>query len=166
MAAAIRSLDGRSSKTIIYEYVMKEFQLNRLRELIDCVYQAESPRKVIASAAKLVSAAARDGDEVAREILCRAGEEMALQCKALLAKLGDSENRPFTISGSAWKGYRGMFDSFVHSLDGVVQVVKPKFEPVMGGVIAQALHEGAVVDEALISKLENNFQMFKYTTQW
>ena len=88
LAAVVSAYDHRSQPTSMTESVCRHFGVSTPPELPPVIY--ESPTKVmheVAELAKIVAAAARHGDAVARDILHDAAEELARAVVAVVKRL-------------------------------------------------------------------------------
>lgn len=178
IGAAIRDVEGRGPQTKLTEAIVAHFGLTALHDLFTVLYSASSVRSFIASASPLVSQAAHDGDPVARAILVEAGTELGGLVLALRRREPALRQYPITVSGSVWRGSRLMFDSFVGKIqeeEPAASVEFPRYEPVMGGVIEEALQAGgsiegdadsAGVDENVLRAIDARFEKFVYRTEW
>ncbi|MED5016177.1 BadF/BadG/BcrA/BcrD ATPase family protein [Paenibacillus chibensis] len=171
MMAAIHSFEGRGPVTMLQDLVMERWQLSHMWDIIPVIYGTPSTREVIASCSLLVSRAAAAGDEVAQRIFAAAGESLAVQVLALMSR--DSfPGRSWVMSaGSVWKGHPLMFAKFkaaLHAGQPEVAAALPLFEPVMGGVVQEAMRmeTGEGVSEPIMQRLMTTFQTFLYQTDY
>ena len=77
LRAAVRAADGRGKATLLLALILQRWQLCTVEDLIDAVYAIDNKAK-IAHAATYVTEAARQGDQVALEIVEQAVDELAL----------------------------------------------------------------------------------------
>lgn len=87
LQAALRAIDGRGQKTILLELFLKLWNLDSADDLLGQIYPDDSKAR-IAGLSTHVLRAAREGDEVARTIVQRAADELALAVKAVSDTLG------------------------------------------------------------------------------
>ena len=85
--ASLRAHDGRGPATSLVPRLCQHFGLAEVDDIMAPVYRWEMPPSQIAAFAPVVTQAARQGDEVAAEILCCAGRELALAALAVLRGL-------------------------------------------------------------------------------
>lgn len=168
LVAAKNYYEGMGPYTVLYDLVINEWKLNDLRDIINKVYGSSSPRYIVASVALLVSKAAALGDDIAKNIYKKAGEEMAKQVVALLAdiKYNNEKKLNVMIAGGAWKGSPIMFQAFKNFVKQSywnVSIKIPVFEPVMGGVIKQA---SETKNSVSLEYLKSQFGKFLYKTNW
>lgn len=79
--------DGRGPATAMTERILSHFGMADIPDLIGSIYGDEHPRSVIARLSPIVVEAAEAGDTVAKEIICRACEEMMKCIEACHRKL-------------------------------------------------------------------------------
>lgn len=164
LRAAIRSSDGRGERTLLEELVMKRFGASKLWDIVPQIYGSPDRRRLVASAALLVSQAAAEGDGVALGIYRGAGAELALQAEALLRRHGGRWVGPVVAGGGVWKGSRAMFDSFSERLRSAYPEAEPvlsEFEPVVGGAVLAAFSRGERAEE-FMPKLRTGFAGWAY----
>lgn len=87
IAAACKALDGRGAPTVLIELIPKVLGHMSMQHLHETVYLKPFVPGLIASAAKAVVAASDMEDDVARQILDYAAEELALTAKAVVRQL-------------------------------------------------------------------------------
>ncbi len=102
--AAMRSLDGRGAPTLLARALADAYGVNDAEEMRRLVDSTSFGKFEIASFASRVSEAADAGDVTARDILNRAGHDLALQATAIIHEL-DMESAEFPLStvGSVFK---------------------------------------------------------------
>ncbi|MBB6730878.1 N-acetylglucosamine kinase [Cohnella zeiphila] len=162
--AAIRAYEYWGPSTLLQPMIMEAWGLNSMTELVSRIY-GTAWRSIVSSAAPVVSQAALAGDETAIRIFKQAGEKLALQTIALIAKDSLPPNLPITIAGSVWKGHPSMYERFREVIaDSYPEalVVKPIFEPVVGGVIRQAVSDRGELQPSLLNRLRNEYAAFLY----
>src|SRR5262249_13889324 len=80
LKAVIASFDGRAPKTVLTDRICEQFGIETAKDLPGVIYSGDhngdSESVAIASLARLVAEAATEGDEVARDILARAGKDL------------------------------------------------------------------------------------------
>jgi len=90
LRAVMQAYDGRGSKTLLSELVLKRYGLSTPLDLVRRIYGVESPSSAIASLTDLVEQAAESGDSVAIAILEESSRELARAIAAIYPKLGSS----------------------------------------------------------------------------
>lgn len=137
LKATCRELDGRGSKTrFLTSMVLSRWKIKKDSDLLRRVY-GENLVETVASLAAVADKAAGRGDRVARDILRRAGEELALMVLTVVKKLRFQKQKfPLVLIG-------GMFNSRivmsevqrnVKAFAPRVKYIRPKREPVAGAV--------------------------------
>lgn len=169
LIAAVRSSDGRGPGSVLEDMVMEQWKLNKMWDMVPKVYHSPTQRADIASISYLVSKAARAGDAVAMNILSRAGEQLAEQMITLLRKNKIQGEFSIATAGGAWKGCKVMFDVFRDPVSRVFpqcRIAMPMFEPVMGGVICEAMGDSDYIDGDRLNTIKRNFNKYLFSTQW
>src|ERR1700704_3917898 len=95
--ASLSSFDGRSPKTILAERICNRLGVASPSDLPGVIYNSDSEPVEIAPLAELVDEAAREGDEVAQQILAAAGSELGRLAASVIEKLGLS-SRAFRVA--------------------------------------------------------------------
>src|SRR5262249_44790254 len=88
LRAVVASFDGRSEKKVLNERWVERLGVQTPAELPTVVYSEESESVEIASLADIVTEAAGDGDQVAREILTSAGKDLGRLATSVIERLG------------------------------------------------------------------------------
>ena len=86
LQAAVRAADGRGKATLLLAHVLQSWQLHTAEDILEVVYTVDSKAKV-AQAAAFVTQAARQGDQVALEIIEQAADELALLVQTVTPSL-------------------------------------------------------------------------------
>jgi len=149
LSAAVRQFDGRGPGTMLTGLVLQHLGLSNPAELIHAIYHRDLHRQAIAGLAAVVQQATDAGDAVAREILTRAGAELASAAASVITRLGmRGETFPTILSGGMFRGVpwlacdiqRRLSDVAPRSLVRVLAV-----EPAVGAVrLALAAARGTV----------------------
>jgi glucosamine kinase len=88
LRAVAASFDGRAPLTSLTERMCKKLGVAGPFDLPGVIYNSDSDPVDIAPLAELVDDAAREGDEIARQILAAAGNELGLLAASVIEKLG------------------------------------------------------------------------------
>lgn len=145
LRAAIYALDGRGPKTAILDILMKEWELQKLWDLVGKVMGGGDYRPLVASATYIASEAARQNDAVAIGIYEDAARDLAVQVFAAIARYGEEWEGPVVASGGVWKGHPRMLEAFCEEIRErypEAKVIRPLFEPVVGCVILRRFAAG------------------------
>jgi len=103
LSAIVRAHDGRGFSTMMTDLLCNEYEMCSPDELPKFVYAATTHVDDIARYGKLVIEAAIAGDDVAREILARAGSELAECVLAIARKLHMADTQfPVAYVGGAF----------------------------------------------------------------
>lgn len=99
LQAVARASDGRGPETTLTEALLRQWDLGSPDGIIGVVYP-ETDKAQVAALSRLVLAAARGGDAVARAILAEAADELALAVGAVARRLEFPEGRvPLALAG-------------------------------------------------------------------
>ena len=145
LRAILRHEEGWGPPTTLRAVLLDATGTTSANQLLHCCYMPEYPRERVAQLAMAVDAAAAEGDAVAQSILDRAAQELATLAAAVRRQLFQ-ENEPTNIhfvggtfaSEPLLARFRMLLD-----LDGVSQVLQPKFGPAMGALLEAVRLRGA-----------------------
>lgn len=127
--AVLKNFDGRGPQTLLTRQV-------NLKTLPQKIYSPDFIREV-SSLSSVCNAAAEKGDKTARNILARAGKELALSVKAVIRELNFSKEKfPLVLVGSVLnsKILLNTMKKEVKKVAPKVRFIQPKKEPVVGAV--------------------------------
>ncbi len=93
---AVRAADGRGPQTALREAVPAHFGLKEPLDVAEALHRGEISWDRMASLAPVVLHLADAGDEVARDLVLRLGQEIFLLVKSAIARLGLAKN-PFPV---------------------------------------------------------------------
>lgn len=97
MVAAIRAFDGRGPATALEAHVIEHFALGHMRELLPKIDGPGAARAERARLARLVTAAAADGDAVAQGLL-KDGAEALAECVEAVWRTLDFGDAPVEVT--------------------------------------------------------------------
>ena len=138
-----------------------------LRKAIFSIYREcdKTPVMQIASLVPVVLRTAQEGDAAAREILERGGrlmaEQVASAAAALPAASGDSGLKVI-LAGSVWRGnpfFLNAFRNRMAELELDNEIVVPRFEPVVGVLLAKMNGQGLPEPDGAFAK---DYEKFAY----
>ena len=164
LKAAIYSHDGRRPKSMLYDLVMKKWNLSNLWGIVTHLAGNPDARHEVASAAVLCAQAANAGDKVALRIYEHAALELAIQTRSVIEARRADWNHSVVIMGGAWKGCPRMFDVFKQEIELTypeAKVESPVFEPVVGCAVLRCLRDGLSMEE-IQDNLHRGFHEFLY----
>lgn len=158
LRAAARSYDGRGPVTSLTEALQSALGLHDFRETVARVYVEGMEPREIAALARVAYAVAEAGDEAARAIFLRAGEELAESVAAAIRRLGfDGAEILVSYQGAALESCALMRERFSAALRDrcpVVSLVPPRFEPVIGAYLLGCQATGWAADASVLDALE------------
>ena len=152
--AALRAYDGLSEPTRLIDMVMKFFELEKMSDLIDKVYNPPVEKSVIAAFAPEVEKAANEGDVVARQLLDNEAEWL---CKLALAITRKCKTHDLGYYGSVLRlneRIRSTLSAMLLKQDISLQL--PRFKPEIGALIGAFRESGNKISDSVI----NNFSKF------
>lgn len=135
----VRGDDGRGRPTLLREPVLEAFGVTDVDGLVRNLYFEEGRRPPVHSLAPLVFAAAKAGDGVARDLVERAGIEVADTALALLRRLEILDvPADVVLAGSIFKAESPLLLDTVrcrlNEAAPLAQMVQPEVEPVLGAL--------------------------------
>ena len=154
-SAAIRYDNGYGAPTMLRDGIAAHFGMpdSFRKAIFDGVYNGDfgSPVAAVAGITPVVGAAARQGDAAALEILRQAGQCLGDQMNALIRRHAVPQSVPMTISGGTYRTHPALFDSLCETVrreNPERPIVKPLFEPVIGGLLREWFEQGRPFDNA------------------
>lgn len=133
-----RMSDGRLPRGPLYALMNESLSLKQDLDLCAHVYGPNArSRGELAQLSPLVAQAARAGDESAKEIFRRAGEELANIAHALRKTLRYDRNEvaKLSYSGGAFKAGELLLDPFRDALGSAFELHQPLYEPHLGAAL-------------------------------
>ncbi len=100
LRAVAHAADGRGPATALTQAILTHCSLDKPQDLITHVYRPPLPRTEIAGLTEIVADIAARGDQVAKELLRAAGEELARAARAVAAQLALPQPLPCALAGS------------------------------------------------------------------
>lgn len=137
--AVAKYLDGRGVKTILTEYLMKEFGINNRDDLITAVYSKEFD---IPNVTRFVLSSASKGDKVCRNILNEETNELILHIKAFQKGINEKEFI-LALSGSLLTNknyYSQELKRKIAKQLKDIKIIRAKYPPEIGAVILAKKH--------------------------
>lgn len=138
LKAVVSSFDGRSPKTTLAERICDRLGVADPSDLPGVIYNSDSEPVDIAPLAELVDEAAREGDEVARQILTAAGRELGRLAASVIDKLG-LHSSAFRVAcvGSVFRSGEVMLEPLREAVSRVAphaEIGPPLYQPAIGAV--------------------------------
>ena len=162
--AAIYAEDGRGAPTLLHRMVMEHWGCKRLWDVVGILAGNPDARHEVASAARLASRAANEGDAVALSIYERAAEQQVLMVDTVIKRYPAQFNRRIVLVGGAWKGCAHMVEHFTKEITRRypdARVLTPEYEPVVGCIVCRCLEDGMTMEE-IRKGLQDGFAELKY----
>jgi N-acetylglucosamine kinase-like BadF-type ATPase len=157
LRAAARAYDHCGPATTLTGTLLRALGLSDFRQTLSRVYvDAMEPRE-IAALSRVAHEVAEAGDEVARGIFFRAGEELAAGVESAARQLGmDNGEVLISYQGSVLQSCALLRERFVETLKVLLpksRVVRPQNEPVMGAYLLGRKALGWDVNNDVIADL-------------
>lgn len=138
LKAVVSSFDGRSPGTTLAERVCQRLGVADPSDLPGVIYNSDSEPVDIAPLAELVDEAAREGDEVAREILKAAGRELGRLAVSVIDKL-ELQSSAFRVAcvGSVFRSGELVLEPLREAVSRVAHLAEigpPLHPPAIGAV--------------------------------
>jgi N-acetylglucosamine kinase-like BadF-type ATPase len=153
--ATLRAYDGLSEPTQLSASVMKFFDLKKMSDIIDKIYNPPVEKSVIAAFATEVENAANKGDKVALNIIESEAEWLY---KLALAITGKCNTQSLGYSGSVLRQNDRIRKRLSKKLaDQNINLQAPKFNPEIGALIGAFRESGNRVTDSVI----NNFLKYR-----
>ncbi|MHB1155180.1 MAG: N-acetylglucosamine kinase [Eubacteriales bacterium] len=168
----MRAWDGRGKPTRLTDVVLSALNIPSVTVLLRKLYHDEIPHQKIMALVPLLFETAEEGDDVARELVIMMGVETGVTARSLIRRSGMDELNPeVVLGGSVYKGKGSLLiDTIkkdIHAYYPGVQVKKPSYEPVVGSALLALEAIGVIVDEAVMTYLNESLPKYlkiKYET--
>ena len=148
LRAVVRAADGRGGETSLTERVLAHYGVKRPRDLVREIYEGGTRPSAIATLARVVGAAAEDGDGLAVHLVTVGAQELASATVSVARRLG-TESDPIVMSGGTLLGLRRLRTQLTEELAARLpgaQVRPLAIEPAHGAVhLARAALAGTLV---------------------
>ncbi|MFC3041545.1 N-acetylglucosamine kinase [Virgibacillus xinjiangensis] len=161
LLAALKSCDGRGQETMILPLLYDHFEAAEPQQLINKVYGAAQPNDAIASSARIVFHAYKQGDPAAEGILDQAALEIARNIRVLLERLfAWGERVPVVLAGGIFSDKAVMVPKVQKLLEDrqEIQWTDPALPPVGGSLIGACKMDKTANKESFIQQLIESFQ--------
>jgi N-acetylglucosamine kinase-like BadF-type ATPase len=157
--AASRAYDGRGPKTTLVERIKQFFNVEDLLDIVTIIYRIDlTDISKIALLAKIVDEEAEKGDEIARSIMVKAGEELALATYNVAQKL-DMLNESIIVGGvgSVFNSriVRKIFEEKIRELMPKAILKEPiiGYKAILGPIIIALKRLGLSVDKNVVENI-------------
>ncbi|NQU09146.1 hypothetical protein HQ590_00020, partial [bacterium] len=155
--------DGRGPRTLLTSMLLKMFRQKDLREVCTPLYTSPNLRKDFASLAQLVTRAADQGDQVALSVLREGAHQIAhfLATCANNLHLGEkgylvASANSGLVTGSNYRYFK-MIRQELRRIHPKADLVRPKFEPVVGAALIALDQIGVDWTPAAVRNLEQTW---------
>jgi N-acetylglucosamine kinase-like BadF-type ATPase len=154
-----RMSDGRTARGPLYERMRRHFALESDLDVCAAIYgQDIAQRSQLAQLAKVVTAAAADGDRAALDLLAAAARELADLVDAVSGQLGFPADAaiPVSCSGGMFQPenrLRGPLEAQLQRRSSRYRFVEPRLPPDVGAAIQAARLNGTPLDAASLEAL-------------
>jgi N-acetylglucosamine kinase-like BadF-type ATPase len=159
LGAAIRGEDGRGRPTRLTAELSKRFEVEKPQEVAAAIHENQIDEQELVDAAPLVFECADAGDEVARGIVDRVADEVAIMATAMLHRLGLEELGPEVVLGGGLMqaGHEPLLDRTRRRIDAEVPtaVIRVLDVPPVVGCARQALRDTSMSDVQIDRALSN-----------
>ena len=159
VSAALKDLDGRGDATSLRKRLEERFEASSIDLLIPRVYGGEIDRVAIANLAPLVLEEARKGDDVAREIISRAGRELGKLIRAVVHELSlGEESVRVALIGSVFSQKNILVPEMMKELEfGTPDIfTEPEFDPAVGAALLALNAAGVDLDDNVMHRLHDS----------
>lgn len=158
LAAAVRAEDGRGAHTSLEKIVPRHFGLATPPALVAALYKEKIPRRRMAELSPIVFRVAGEGDAVARGIVDRLADEMAVMAVALIRRLRIARlDVEVVLAGGVFQNddapFRERLTSRICDVAPAARLVRPELLPVAGAALLgldRLVAEGAADPAALV----------------
>jgi N-acetylglucosamine kinase-like BadF-type ATPase len=147
LRAALREEEGWGPPTRLRQALLEAAGGADVNDVLHRFYTDEFPRQRVAALAPLVDAAARQGDEVARQVLLDAGRSLAGYGTAVRTRLfAANVTAPVVQVGGAFNS--GFVQHGFREVLGLAtnEIMMPRFDPAVGALLAAYALAGVEVD--------------------
>ncbi|MGH9882933.1 MAG: N-acetylglucosamine kinase, partial [Pyrinomonadaceae bacterium] len=160
LRAAASAYDGRGPETALTARLLRALGLAQFRETVSRVYLEGMEPREIAALSRVAYEVAEAGDEVARSLFFRAGEELAEGVEAAIRQLGLSQDEvSVSYQGSVLESCQLLRERFVETLrrqEPKCRVLPPRFEPVIGAYLLGRTALGWDVNTDVLDDLDRS----------
>jgi N-acetylglucosamine kinase len=150
LRAAARSFDGRGKQTALLDLIVNELGLRNFSESVKPIYVEKMESREIAALCRTAYKVAESGDESAIKIFHQAGDELAESVGAAIRRLNLSEAK-VSYQGSVLESCSIVRERFIECSKEAfprVEIVPPRFKPVIGAFLLGCKAAGWSLDEA------------------
>lgn len=137
---AIRAQDGRGRQTSLREAVPAHFGMRRPNQVMEALYLRNLPEDRLPGLAPVVFHEAAEGDAVARGLVDRQADEVALMANVAIRRLRMTRLDPDVVLGggifrNGWEPFFTRIQDGIHALAPQARVVRLSAPPVLGAAM-------------------------------
>ena len=159
--AALQFEDGRGPETMLLTMLLKSYQINSGRELIDKIYHSENPRLEISRNSKLVFEAFEKDDPVSRLILRNVADGIGQSIRALDQKLFKKDGKvDVVLCGGLFSNTTilpGLLQDALINYPKRLSLITPELPPVIGSVVGSYIESGNTITEEVKGNLYQSY---------
>ncbi len=158
--AALKAFDGRGEQTELLDRIVEFYNLDAINLIISPIYSGQIDRTRIASLAPVVFELARKGDQVAKNIIDTAGNELG-KIVAATTRAMSKKDKPVRVAliGSVFK-QRDLLVPHMEkqalTVAKSVEFIDPECEPSLGSALLGLQTEGIDLTQDLINTLKSS----------
>ena len=157
--AVLRAADGRGRPTMLTERVLSILDYPTPEAMLRAMVADQFNWRKVHIVCPLVFEIAFAGDEVARSIVIKLGQELALYATAAIHRFGmEALEFDVVLSGGVFKGKGPLLvdtiTQAVHAVAPCAHIVRPRFEPAIGGVLLALDALDVTVDDTIYTNLQ------------
>lgn len=163
----IRAYENKITTTLINE-IKKYFNIDDICKLRSVLYKEEISRENIARLSKVVKDMAEVGDQIAIQIINKAGGKLADLAKTAIEQL-ELQNEPISVvlTGGVSKMKELIDIPFAKSIKDTypkVKIQQPRFEPSVGALILSLKESNVEVNQDILNELEESYKVVNIVT--
>jgi N-acetylglucosamine kinase-like BadF-type ATPase len=137
---AIRAEDGRGAPTSFRHAVPAHFGMKRPRQVMEALYLHRIPEDRLLELAPVVFSEAREGDPIARSLVDRQADEIALMATAAIRRLRMADLDPHVVLGGGifrndWAPFMERIGEGIREIAPRAQIVRLTAPPVLGAAM-------------------------------
>jgi len=153
IAAALKSFDGRTEKSLLENLLCKKFGLHKIEEIIPLIYKSNNAVADIAEITPLVFEAARQKDMTAQSIIEHAADELISHAKAVKKHLPEKPSRvKLVLAGGVPENNEAFVRIIEKKLPESLVMAPGTCKPVKGAVIAGFEFSGIKLSASALDK--------------
>ena len=161
MIAAVRESDGRGPPTVLSSRVLRALGIEDIDQIMHRVDSDGVSRREMGVLAKLVTEAAAEGDLVAKDIIAKGTDDLAILVATVASKLNLANSLgtvPVAVTGGLTKAGAVFLDPLRNAVERrapACKIVKPKLPPVLGAVLIALQSLGIAPTSEIVENLSD-----------